>query len=51
MAKIRYDIEKRQSSKRRWKYVWVAKVKGRYATIAKAVRAAKAKNKEEGLPE
>jgi hypothetical protein len=47
MTKIRYDIERRQSHRGRWKWVWVAKRKGRFATIDKAIRAAKKKNKEE----
>ena len=46
MAKIRYDIKKRQSLGGKWKYVWVAKIKGRYATMDQAIKAAKAKNKE-----
>lgn len=48
MSKIRYGIEKRKSHKGRQKWVWVAKKKGRYATIDEAIKAAKAKNKEEG---
>lgn len=48
MSKIRYDIEKRQSARGCWKWIWVAKIKGRYTTIDEAAKAAKAKNKEEG---
>ena len=50
-SKIRYDIEKRQSSKGRWKWVWTTKKNGRFATVDEAFRAAKAKNRKEGLLE
>ena len=44
---MKYDIEKRQSAMGKWKYVWVARKGGRFATIDEAVKAAKQRNKEE----
>ena len=40
MAKIRYDIAKKQRSKGRWKWLWMAQSKGRFSTIDEAIRAA-----------
>lgn len=47
---MKYDIEKKQSHKGRWKYVWVARKGGRFATVDEAVRAARKLNEKEGLP-
>ena len=47
MAKIRYDIEKRQSARGRWRWFWIGRTGGRYATIREAIRAARRRNQEE----
>jgi len=47
---MKYDIEMKQSHKGKWKYVWVARENGRFATVDEAVRAARKLNKKKGLP-